>query len=519
MTEFELKFEVPAASLQGVRDAMLHGKSQSPCKQQRLQASYFDTPDGALAARGLVVRLRKEGRRWVQTAKGPTADLLARLEHNSDVPQSAAGTHPALDLARHDGTPIGSSITAALASAGDRKHRELSLIYSTDIKRVTTSVIHNHSVVEVALDQGRVFSGSASQSICELELELKSGSAIDAVTLAQQWRGTHGLWLSTIAKSMKGQRLGQALAHGAATPAIAPRYAKDVGASDMVTAVVAACLRQMLPNMSELAGSSGSTSKSGSGSGSGSSSGSGSNQPDHIHQLRVGIRRLRTALRELGGSADGIDPKWEAALVSTFRALGAHRDQSNLALSLQPQLVAAGGPVMHIAATDDDQIASHDIVRAADFQDALLSLIAFVHRDVLPSHGDAEPLIKTISRRLDKLYKRALRDGKKFLSLDDEQQHDVRKRIKRLRYLLEFAAPLFAERKVNRMIAALKPVQDALGLYNDELMALHAWRALAADDANAWFGIGWLTARKQPNAQQCLKAIKVFAEIKPFWRG
>ncbi len=125
----------------------------------------------------------------------------------------------------------------------------------------------------------------------------------------------------------------------------------------------------------------------------------------------------------------------------------------------------------------------------------------------------------SIARRLEKLHKRALNDGKKFLALEEADQHSVRKRLKRLRYLTEFSAPLFGSSKVNRMTAALKPVQDALGLYNDELMALHAWRDLAADQPNAWYGIGWLAARKQPNAKRCLKKIKAFALIKPFWRG
>ena len=103
MTEFELKFEIPLAKLKGVAVAMLEGKAT----RQRLQASYFDTADRALAAHGIVVRLRKEGRRWVQTAKGPTADLLDRLEHNAALPSQSAAAMPALDLSRHRETPVG----------------------------------------------------------------------------------------------------------------------------------------------------------------------------------------------------------------------------------------------------------------------------------------------------------------------------------------------------------------------------------------------------------------------------
>ena len=110
MTEFELKFEIPLAKLKGVAVAMLEGKAT----RQRLQASYFDTADRALAAHGIVVRLRKEGRRWVQTAKGPTADLLERLEQNVALPSQSAAAMPALDLSRHRETPVGKVIDKVL---------------------------------------------------------------------------------------------------------------------------------------------------------------------------------------------------------------------------------------------------------------------------------------------------------------------------------------------------------------------------------------------------------------------
>ncbi len=495
MTEFELKFEIPPASLKSVAVAVLAHKA----RRQRLQASYFDTADGALAKHGIVVRLRKEGRRWVQTAKGPTAGVLERLEHNAALPMQSAGAVPALDLSRHRGAPVGKAIDKALARKGDEKYPVMTLLYGTDIQRISRQVAHGSSVVELALDQGRVFADGQSLPICELEVELKEGVAIDAVALAHRWCADHGLWISTIAKSMKGQRLRSATPFGEATSATAPKFSRHACGHEMVRTVVQACLSQILPNVSELA--------------------SGSSEPDHIHQLRVGIRRLRTALRELGGLTDGLDPTWEAALVQAFRALGAHRDNSHLALVLQPQLLEAGGPVVGFELDDGDIPDPGKTVRAPEFQGALLGLLGFVHRDSPKENGKPDSLKKSVSLLLDKLHKRALRDGKKFLALDEAQQHGVRKRFKRLRYLLEFAQPLFVAQKVRRMAAALKPVQDALGQHNDELMAQHALRRLAADDPNAWFGVGWLTARKQPNAKRCLREITKFADIKPFWRG
>lgn len=495
MTEFEVKFEIPPARLKSVAVAVLEGKAT----RQRLQASYFDTADGALAAHGIVVRLRKEGRRWVQTAKGSTADVLERLEHNVTVAPQGAGVVPALDLSRHCGTPVGKAIDQALGVKGDDTYPSLELLYGTDVQRISRQLVHGSSVVEIALDQGRVFASGRSQSICELEVELKQGKPHDAVDLASQWCAAHGLWMSTIAKSMKGQRLRLAVPFGQATSAVAPKYARQVTVHDMLSAVVQTCLGQILPNASELA--------------------SGSQHPDHVHQLRVGIRRLRTALRELAGLTDAIDPAWEVALVHAFRALGAHRDQSHLALVFQPQLLADGGPEIDFNDTQDKPPDAGDTVRAADFQAALLGLLGFIQRELPDAAATPGALKKAVAVRLDKLHRRALRDGKKFLALSEADQHGVRKRLKRLRYLIELTAPLFAAGKRRRMAAALKPVQESLGLYNDELMALQAWRAMTPDEPNAWFGIGWLTARKQPNARRCLKKIKAFADVKPFWRG
>ena len=493
MTEFELKFEIPPAHLKSVAVAVLEGKAT----RQRLQASYFDTPDGVLAAHGVVVRLRKEGRRWLQTAKGSTADVLERLEHNVTVAPQGAGVVPAMDLSRHRGTPIGKAIGKALGLKGDDNYPSLELLYGTDVQRISRQLAHGSSVVEIALDQGRVFANGHSQSICELEVELKQGLPVDAVNLARQWSAAHGLWISTIAKSMKGQRLRQAVPFGQATSAVAPKYAPQVTVHDMLSAVVQTCLGQILPNASELA--------------------SGSNHPDHVHQLRVGIRRVRTALRELAGLTDAIDPAWEVGLVNAFRALGAHRDQSHLALVLQPQLLAAGGPKIDFKDGQDKPPDAGETVRAPDFQAALLGLLGFIQREAIGVPSTPGALKKAVAARLDKLHKRALRDGKKFLALSEADQHGVRKRLKRLRYLIELSAPLFGADKRKRMAAALKPVQESLGLYNDELMALHAWRAMTPDEPNAWFGIGWLTARKQPHARRCLKKIKAFANAPPFW--
>ena len=498
MTEFELKFEIPPTSLLRVAAALKVGK----ISRQRLQARYFDTVDGTLAAHGLVVRMRKEGRRWVQTAKGPSGTLLERLEHNASLGQQPKGVDPAVDLARHAGTPVGKAIANALNLKAGEACPDIAPLYETDVRRITRLVEHDGSVLEIALDQGRILSGNQSLPICELEVELKTGRPGHAVALARQWCAEYGLSLSSITKSMKGQRLRNAEFWGPAVTATAPTFRRDATGAQIVAAVLQSCLNQIVPNASELAAA--------------------SSDPDHVHQLRVGLRRLRTALRELDGLTDAFDAAWEPALVHVFRKLGEFRDHDHLERDLQPKLLAAGGPNVSFAQVGKNIPDPAAVVRAPAFQDVLLSLIGFAHRfepQVASNNAPARDAVKKILRsRLKKLRSQALKEGEKFTELNQTEQHRVRKRLKRLRYVSEFSAAFFKARKLSAFIAALKPAQDALGLYNDKLMALQACRRLAIDDPCAWFGVGWLESRRMPNAQHCLDDIEAFAKAQPFWR-
>lgn len=194
----------------------------------------------------------------MQTAKGPTADLLERLEHNAALPSQSSAVMPALNLSRHRETPVGKVIDKVLGFKAGGNYPRLDLLYGTDIQRITRHIACGASVVEVALDQGRVFTDGHSQPVCELEFELKQGTPLDAVALARQWCAGHGLWVSTIAKSMKGQRLFNANAVSAAISATSHKFSlkflNHASGEELITGIVQSCLNQILPNMSELAG-------------------------------------------------------------------------------------------------------------------------------------------------------------------------------------------------------------------------------------------------------------------------
>jgi inorganic triphosphatase YgiF len=519
--EIEFKFCIPADRLKAVEAALKRGA----VVRTRLQARYFDTADQRLAADGMVLRLRKEGRRWVQTVKATGDNALHRLEHNVDLGTAAAA--PQIDPQRHQGTPVGDRLSKLLAEGGTVPLVERQ---STDIVRLTRDVRvtgPSGAVVEMALDIGKVVAhaGTPEQRespVCELELELKRGDVQGLVSLARRWSQQHGLWFSTVSKAERGARLLAAQETVEAAKAEAPRFAtQHPDGLALQQAVVASCLAQMLPNASEIA--------------------AGSTDEEQIHQLRIGIRRLRTALRELPALGPFDAAEWEPPLVDAFRALGALRDREQVVKLAQPRLREAGAPDFDPLAGDDT--AAHtpspgDIVRAPAFQNVLVSLIGFTAAKPVeaapatiaedgstapqaPAPSNANAVRRLLRKRLQRLHNQVLRDGERFASLDTESQHRVRKRLKRLRYLAEFVAPLFEKddgSAAARYLKALRPAQDALGEFNDEAVALALYREAIERDARAWFAVGWFTARHAAGAKACHKALAKIEDAPRFWK-
>ena len=503
--EIEFKFSVPAARLAAVEAAVRRGA----VTRTRLQARYFDTPERALAAHGVVLRLRKEGRRWVQTVKAAGDGPLQREEHEVDLGLARAGVVPQPEVQRHAGTPSGERLAALLADA----QGPLAETYGTDIWRLTRDVrVAGGTVVELALDIGKVVAHTGTpqaceSAVCELELELKHGPVAGLVALAQRWARQHGLWFSTVSKAERGERL---LAGTGTMPAVKAEASRP-GAKDASTdgralqcAIVANCLAQVLPNASEIAG--------------------GSADEEQVHQLRIGVRRLRTALRELAE----LDPPafdaaaWGPPLVDAFRALGALRDRAQVLERMAPVLRDAGAPPIVLPPEDAASVRpAGSVVRDPAFQAALVALIGFTAAKAPVGEVtalDARATRRLLRQRLQRLHAKTLRDGERFESLPTERQHQVRKRLKRLRYLAEFVAPLFDADRAARYLARLRPAQDALGDFNDEAVANALYREAAEHDAGAWFAVGWFTARHPAGARACRKALQKIGAAPRFWR-
>ena len=163
--EIELKLRAPTGTLEGTRRAPMiveHAVNQGIVR--RLDATYYDTPDRLLDRAGLSLRVRRSGKRHIQTVKRSSAGAgaLARHEWETPVPGEA------LDLSLLPLAEIGAPLASLDAAT-------LQPVFSSKVRRRVQRVEFEGALIEVAFDDGLITAGAASEALSEIELELKRG--------------------------------------------------------------------------------------------------------------------------------------------------------------------------------------------------------------------------------------------------------------------------------------------------------------------------------------------------------
>lgn len=515
MHELELKFAVPSYQQSILRKNI----DTKTAQQQRLSAYYFDTPNQDLAKKGIALRIRFEDSQWVQTLKTAGDGVAKRVELNTVL--SLTGTPDTLDVSSL--VPDISLITEPTVVAQltnimplDQLAQALTVQYFTDVQRTSRQIKKNNSRIEIAYDIGKVGIGRLNSQkpannhgltqsdIHEIEFELLEGDPSDLIEVAKTWCKKYKLYLSTVTKAQRGSLLlaNKQFAEPVKADLAVLQLHKGISQFAFLQAVVNNCLVQILPNASAIA--------------------EGSPDGNLVHQLRVGIRRLRTALKHFKFAQDYIDPNWLMVLKQTFSLLGEYRDKEILQIKTQPLLESVGAP--HVEWSTAVDIMPIDAVRANDFQILLLELIGFTH---LPVPADSPKAKAPVAKKLEKLFTAIAAASDKFASLDTDSQHGVRKDLKSLRYVSEFAAPLFASQtngkkgkkatKLNAFLQYLEPAQDVLGEYNDNVVGHANYLEKAKTDPNALFAVGWFSGREQASAEQCAVSLKTVKNAPKFW--
>ncbi len=509
-SEIELKFQIPVQRLAALRRAVAtHTAVVEP-----LAAVYFDTPDELLARSRVALRLRREGAQWVQTLKAEGASTMQRLEHNVALPPSAPGaSRPALDLGRHQGSEAGQALARVLAGAeGGGDAGGLTERYATEVNRTRRVLRRGGCAFELALDEGRILAGGRVLPVCEIEFELLHGTPQDLLDLAGGWVDRFGLVLDVRSKSERGHLLAAGLAMSPPARARPVRLPMSAGPAQALAAMLAASLGQVLANASQMA--------------------EGFAEPEHLHQLRVGLRRLRSVLQVFGPLAPPTDAGLACALADLFAQLGAQRDRDAMAEWLGPALQAAGAPVAVPSAPPPAGTSAQAPPGASD--DALTRLLCAPATQRLwlaglaacqPGSVDpaapsprARDLRAALGKPLQHLMRQVQRDAVRFAELDDAARHRLRRRIKRLRYAADSVASLWPAKAVTRTLNRLQQAQAPLGEYNDSVVALAHCRAWAEHDGRVWFAVGWLAARRQSLEAPCATALAELGHCTGFWR-
>ena len=214
---------------------------------------------------------------------------------------------------------------------------------------------------------------------------------------------------------------------------------------------------------------------------------------EYLHQLRIAVRRSRTVQRQLAPVFPRLelpgfrsDFRWLQQATGPARDLDVYvSDFGSLAELLPAHLRVELSPLRPVLL--HSRTAAHSqMTRAlrsaragnllADWDRLLETLVELPLDDRPLAHRSIGAVA---GKRIRKVYKRIVQMGGRIEpSSPAGSYHDLRKKAKELRYLLElFGVKLFDEEHVAPMVRALKAVQDVLGRHQDreiQMVMLHS---------------------------------------------
>lgn len=145
----------------------------------------------------------------------------------------------------------------------------------------------------------------------------------------------------------------------------------------------------------------------------------------------------------------------------------------------------------------------------------MLALLRFVHQ---PAKKQKKTVLKKDNaKKLQKLHQQICKDADQFLELDVPSRHRTRKRVKRLRYCVEFIAALYPNKAVKKYLKDLKPLQESLGQYNDLIVAETMFLDIVQRKQKVWFVLGWIANEKKYILQQIEQHLVIFSKTDTFW--
>lgn len=514
--EIELKLTTSPGNLSKLLSfaGKLDGNDGEKPKTARIISTYFDTEDRRLRKRGLTLRIRQKGGLGEQTVKSAgtsESGMFARQEWT--VPLD--GKTPDLSLIKDPN--VRSRMGLILA-------QELKPLFKTSVKRTTLFVEHSiasgeSAYIELAFDQGRVVSGKKSEQICEVELELITGTTTALLDLAKLLANRAPTVLSLGSKVSRGFQLSEGT-HPEATLATKTPLSKRFSIEDAMVHIFRPSLTQLLANRAAAVCG---------------------KDIEGVHQARVAIRRILSALIVFKDYLNGpqvdhmkTEVRWLIDTLGEARDLDVFIDEVlNVVSSDRPNDADINAV---LKAATKAQNAAYRKVRSAlsskRYTGAMLDISAWIEQRSWRSHTSQKQLnapIKGISGKLlSKRHNKVLKLGNNFAEMPAEDRHCVRIALKKMRYASEFFASLYSAGRTKPYIASMRHLQTALGAANDVTTAETLSAALVrqvrrgtkeSEAVSIGIGkiLGWHTRAASEANKNVVALWNDFAKSQPFW--
>jgi triphosphatase len=515
--ELELKLELQSGRMPAVADiARLLGRDLSgPRRVEKLDSLYFDNSQRKLWRHGISLRIRRDGHRRLQTVKWlKPSELFDRGESETEID----GKIP-------DWTAIRGTALEPLATR--KLRRSIKPVFRTKVRRTVYPVTTEAANIELAFDHGTIHAGKRSEPIRELELELKAGQGSELFRVARELCRRIPARLLLKSKAERGYELFNGGAAAAAVKAGAIELSAGTTIAEAFRIIARSCLSQIVAN----------------------EAGMQAGDSEALHQLRIGLRRLRATISFFSDIVGG--PQTDAVkseLKCITRELAAARELDvYISQVLTPFRARHEGDSEVRDLCDEFEGKRNEAfaravaaIRSDRYRQLLLDLAAWVEiRDWGLAEDEAARSMRErriedyAAEQLGKRRKKILKNIRKFEQLDAAQRHKLRIAMKKFRYAVESVASVFASKKAKRRWRALqetvKQIQDCLGGLNDIIahkklgleildQQTAARRQLPPDRI---FLAGQIAGQQEAAAGKLQKgaaaAFADFRAVKPFW--
>ena len=515
-TETELKLSLSKKALDRFRRrSSLPKHTVGKPETRKLTSVYFDTPDLKLYKSDISLRVRKNGKKRILTVKFGSRmknGLSKRREFEREVKKKEPNLSQIKDKSLRQ--------TLNKLIKGD----PLEPVFETIIWRTIRKIdVPGSGVVELALDHGEIRSGDKRCSIQEVEIEQKSGSPKALLKAAKTFFSDDPIIVSQQSKSEQGYGLYLGNTDCALLPVepvkgVVPVLATSMSVEEALCEVGQRSSEQILSNWQSVLTT---------------------EDPDGTHQMRIGLRRFRTALKVFKPAVRKTHTKLLRNQARDLaRIVGRLRDADVLLLDIYAQAEKdlfknkKGAGLAEVLKNNIERERRHVQAELRDSQwtefklDCILFDTAVANTRKKKRKTDTTDLLSLGQNSLEECWDAVAHSGRRIEKLSITERHEMRKDLKALRYATEYFHPLYNSDQSREFLKLLKQLQEIFGYLNDvelakslpEIVEKHAPRNKdLLKDANKV--IAWHETHADEAWNKAKRRWKRLAQIPKFWHS